>query len=58
MADDPTKRGTPDNDLINTREERELSYWQRRLGVSREKLMAAFKAVGNSSSKLRQHFGK
>jgi hypothetical protein len=58
MRDDPGKRGTPDNDLINTKLEYELSYWSRRLGVPREKLMAAFKAVGNSASKVRQYLGK
>jgi hypothetical protein len=58
MRDDPSKRGTPDNDLINTKQEYELSYWSRRLGVPREKLMAAFKAVGNSASKVRQYLGK
>jgi hypothetical protein len=55
---DPTKRGTQDNDLINTRQEYELSYWQRYLGVSRQELLAAFKAVGNSASKVRQHLRK
>lgn len=58
MAGDPTKRGTPDNDLINTRQEYELSYWARHLGVSRQELLAAFKAVGNSASKVRQHLRK
>jgi uncharacterized protein DUF3606 len=55
---DPTKRGRQDNDLINTRQEYELSYWQRYLGVSRQELLAAFKAVGNSASKVRQHLRK
>ena len=58
MAGDMTKRRTPDNDLINTREEYELSYWGRHLGVSRQELLAALKAVGNSASKVRQHLRK
>jgi hypothetical protein len=53
MADDPTKRGSPDNRLISLEQEHELDSWSRAFGVSRAKLREAVHAVGHSAQKVR-----
>jgi hypothetical protein len=58
MADDLKKRGSPDNRLINTKQDHELDYWTKRLGVTRAQLRAAVRAVGNSARAVRKHLGK
>jgi hypothetical protein len=58
MADDKSKTGSPDRDLINVNEDYELSYWTKKLGVSAEDLKAAVKAVGTSTDAVRQHLNK
>lgn len=58
MAEDPSSRHTPDSYRINTREQAEVNYWTRQLGVSREELLSAVRAVGDSEDKVRQHLAR
>ena len=58
MADDRNDRGAQDRARINIHEEHEVRYWTEALGVSREQLAAAVKAVGVSADKVREHLGK
>jgi len=58
MADDLTKRGTPDNDLISIKETWELRDWAKKFGVTEEKLKQAVQAVGHSAKKVREYLGK
>lgn len=58
MADDPSKRGTPDNDLISMSQEHEVRYWCNKWGITKQQLQAAVNAVGNSVRKVKAHLGK
>jgi hypothetical protein len=58
MADDKTKTGRPDSDLINTSENYEVEYWSKKFGVSPGELKAAVKAAGNSVSAVKKKLGK
>jgi hypothetical protein len=57
MSDDTTNRGTPDNKNISMKEEHEVRYWTKALGVTKEQLQAAVDAVGSSAAKVREHLG-
>jgi hypothetical protein len=57
MADDKTKRGSPDRDRINTSEPYELRDWAKSLGVSEERLKTAVNEVGNSAEAVRRYLG-
>jgi hypothetical protein len=50
--------GSPDRDRINVHEDYELEYWTRQLGVSKEELIAAVKAVGTSADAVRENLKK
>jgi hypothetical protein len=58
MSDDKSKRGPPDRDRISLNEDYEVRYWSEALGVTKEQLSAAVKAVGNSADKVREHLKK
>ncbi len=58
MADDKTKTGSPDSDLINTSENYEVEYWSKKFGVSPEELKGAVKAVGNSVAAVKMYLKK
>jgi hypothetical protein len=58
MPDDPSKRGSADRSRIALGEEHEVRYWTEKLGVSREELERAVKAVGNSPDRVREHLHK
>jgi len=50
MADDKTLRGPQDASRIALGEDYEVDYWTGKFGVTRERLEAAVKAVGNSAA--------
>lgn len=52
MADDKTKIGTPDNDLISIKQDYERRDWAEKFGVSEAKLVRAVQAVGHSAKKV------
>jgi hypothetical protein len=58
MADDKSKRGSPDRSRINIDEDFELRDWSKRLGVMPEELKKAVQAVGTSPDAVRKHLGK
>lgn len=58
MADDKSKTGSPDRDLVNVNEEYELRYWTKEFGVSPEELKAAVRAVGTGVDAVRRHLNK
>lgn len=58
MSDDPSNRGPADRSRINVHEAHEVSYWTKALGVSREQLEQAVKAVGVSAAAVRKHLGQ
>lgn len=58
MSDNLNSRGQQDRIRINVHEEHEVSYWTRALGVSREQLESAVRAVGVLAADVRKHLGK
>jgi hypothetical protein len=58
MADDMNNRGPQDRARISLSEEHEVRYWTQALGVDKEELAAAVKAVGPSADRVRAHLGK
>jgi hypothetical protein len=57
MSDDKGKRGSPDSDRIDINDPDEVRNWTKSLGVSKEKLEEAVRAVGSQASKVREHLG-
>ncbi len=58
MPDDMNKRGSQDRKRISLGEEHEVRYWTQKLGVSREQLEEAVRAVGNDADKVEERLGK
>ncbi|MDQ1162540.1 galactose-1-phosphate uridylyltransferase [Chryseobacterium sp. SORGH_AS 447] len=58
MSDDLNKRRPQDASKINVHEDWELEYWSKELGVSKEKIREAVKAVGTSVAAVRRYLGK
>ena len=58
MTEDSGRRRAPDGYRINTREQAEVNYWTRQLGVTREELLSAVRAVGDSEEQVRQHLAR
>jgi Protein of unknown function (DUF3606) len=56
MADDLKETGKPDDSRINVKQEREVSYWKNKLGVTAEQLKQAVRKVGDRVKDVRQHF--
>ena len=54
MVDDLTKRGAADRSKISMSEDREIHYWTRHLGVTREELQRAVDKVGNAAASVRK----
>ena len=50
--------GSPDRDRINVHEDYELQEWSKSLGVTKEQLKEAVKAVGTSAEKVREYLKK
>jgi hypothetical protein len=57
MSDDKAKRGSPDRDRIDMNDPDEVRNWTKSLGVSREQLEEAVRAVGSTAAKVREHLG-
>jgi hypothetical protein len=55
MPENLSSPRAPDTYRINTREQAEVNYWTRALGVTPEELLSAVRAVGDSEEKVRQH---
>ena len=55
MSDDVKNHGPQDRARINLSEEHEVRYWTQALGVDKERLAAAVKAVGSSAERVREH---
>jgi hypothetical protein len=58
MSDNLENRGQQDRSRINVHEEWEVRHWTEALGVSKEELERAVKAVGPSVNAVRQHLGR
>lgn len=56
--DDLKNRGPQDRSRINTREEWEVRYWTKELGVSADELKRLVLLNGNSVEKVRQAIRK
>jgi len=57
MPDNLSKTGKPDDSRINIHEEHEVRYWTQKLGVTRERLVQAVKAVGPMVKDVKRHIG-
>jgi len=55
MADDKSKRGPQDGELISMKGGYEVEYWTKRFDVSEDELAAAVKAVGRSAAAVEKH---
>ncbi|RFZ82731.1 DUF3606 domain-containing protein [Mucilaginibacter terrenus] len=56
--DNKNNVGSPDRDRINVHEEYELQYWSKKLGITRQELKDAIKAVGTSAEKVEAYLKK
>jgi hypothetical protein len=57
MSDDRLRRGQPDRSKINMREDYEVKYWTKELGVTREELQKVVDKVGDSAAAVRKELG-
>ena len=57
MSDNKSERGSPDRDRIDMNDPDEVRNWTKSLGVSKEQLAEAVRAVGSQASKVREHLG-
>lgn len=55
MSDDLKNRGSQDRTRISLTEDHEVQYWTKALGVSKEALEKAVKAVGHSTEAVRNY---
>ncbi|WP_432709861.1 DUF3606 domain-containing protein [Pedobacter sp.] len=55
MADNKNFQDGRDRSKVSGNEDYELSYLQKKLGVSREQVREAIKAVGNSREKVEEY---
>jgi hypothetical protein len=49
-----TKRATPDRSKIDVEDAKQLKYWTKSLGVSKEDLLEAVDKVGNAAAAVRK----
>ncbi|HWZ15135.1 MAG TPA: DUF3606 domain-containing protein [Mucilaginibacter sp.] len=56
--DNKNNIGGLDRDRINIRENYEVEYWTKTLGISAEQLREAVKNAGTSADAVRQHLKK
>ena len=55
MADDLKETGKQDDQRINVDQDHELSYWSRKLGVSRDRLREAVAKAGPMVRNVERH---
>jgi hypothetical protein len=53
MADDKSKRGSPDSKRVDVKDPNELRYWTQSLHVKKDELVSLVKKHGTSAEKLR-----
>ncbi|WP_183574147.1 DUF3606 domain-containing protein [Mucilaginibacter sp. X5P1] len=53
--DDDEYAHSPEKELINMKENYEVEYWTKKLGVSREQLQEAVDAVGSSAEEVKKY---
>ncbi len=58
MSDDLTKKRPQDASKINIHEPYELNWWAHDLGVAKQQIIDAVKAVGVSAAAVKKHLGK
>ncbi len=58
MADNLTKKAKPDRSKIAMGDEREVKYWTKHLGVSKDELKRAVDKVGHSVIAVKKQLGK
>jgi hypothetical protein len=56
MADDKSERGRQDREGIDVNEPDEPRNWSRSLNKTPEEIKEAVRVVGNSATKVREHF--
>jgi hypothetical protein len=56
MVDDLHKKRPQDSSRVNVNEPWEVDYWCKEFNCTKSQLIAAVKAVGTSSSKVRAYF--
>lgn len=57
-ADDPNKRGTPDNDTISLTQAHERRDWAKKFGCTEAELRTAVLMAGKSAKKVEQYLKK
>jgi len=58
MADNLTKKGRQDDVRINLNQDHEVNYWTKELGITKEKLAEAVKAVGVMVADVKKYLKK
>ena len=58
MSDNLKIKEPADGNKVNIHEPYELNYWCKKWGVSKDRLVAAVKAVGTNKNAVAQHLGK
>jgi hypothetical protein len=56
--DNKNKPGSPDRNRINVKENYEVEYWTKELGVNAEELKKAVEKAGTSSDAVRKYLKK
>ena len=58
MSDNKSKRGVADRNRISLDQDYEVRDWSESLGVSKDELVAAVHAVGNSAEKVKAYLSE
>lgn len=58
MSDDKSKKDARDRNRVAGNEDYEVNYLAEKLGVSKERVKEAIKAVGNDRQKIEQYLSK
>lgn len=55
MPDNKDRSGGQDRQRINVNQDYELQDWSRKLGVTKDQLKEAVRAVGDNAEKVKEH---